>query len=160
MNFLQYKGSTDWWKWPDDGLTVYNVVGGWHEIDENNPRFMEGTVIRAESWAELCEKTGYNPWASEDARPTRDMWIDTNGVMYDCGQWGAHESTAQTILEVLFDEPENYWNAGDKLIDRGWIKVTTGPMNRYYHESGMYDNITDKQFEAYIEWHDRYIKGV
>lgn len=47
--FLQYKGDTDWWEWPQDGrMTVYNMAGGHHDIDENSPRFMEGTVVEAE----------------------------------------------------------------------------------------------------------------
>ena len=156
MEFLQYKGSNDWWKWPEGGLTVFNVVGGWHEIDENNPAFMDGTVMRAESWADLCKKTGYNPWQPEHEQPTREMWIDTYGRMYDCGEWGAHESTAQTILEVLYDEPEEYWDAGDKLIARGWIKVSAGPMNGYYHESDMYSAMTNAQYDSYAKWKRKY----
>ena len=156
MEFLQYKGSNDWWKWPEGGLTVFNVVGGWHEIDENSPAFMDGTVMRADSWADLCKKTGYNPWQPEHDQPTREMWIDTYGRMYDCGEWGAHESTAQTILEVLYDEPEEYWDAGDKLIARGWIKVSAGPMNRYYHESDMYSAMTNAQYDSYAKWKRKY----
>ena len=41
MQFLQYKDSDIWWYWPaEEGLTVYNVNGGWHEIDENSEQFM------------------------------------------------------------------------------------------------------------------------
>ena len=43
MQFLQYKDSNIWWYWPvENGLTVYNVNGGWHEIDENSEQFMCG----------------------------------------------------------------------------------------------------------------------
>ena len=156
MEFLQYKGSKDWWKWPEGGLTVFNVVGGWHDIDENSPAFMDGTVIRADSWADLCKKTGYNPWQTDDNQPTREMWIDTYGTMYDCGEWGAHEATAQTILEVLYNEPEEYWDAGDKLVERGWVKVSAGPMNRYYHESDMYSAMTNAQYNSYVKWKGKY----
>lgn len=156
MRFLQYKDSQDWWCWPEDGMTVYNINGGWHDINENNAYFMYGTVIDADSWAELCAITHYNPWATEDNQPTREMWIDTYGTMYDCGQWGAHEATAQTILKVLYDEPEEYWDAGDKLIERGWIKVSAGPMAKWYRESGMYDAMTDAQYESYTKWKRKY----
>lgn len=159
MLFLQYKNSDIWWKWPEGGITVFNINGGWHEIDENSEAFMEGTVIHADSWMDLCKKTGYNPWAAENDTPTREMWIDTYGVMYDCGEWGAHESTAQKILEVLYDEPEEYWDAGDKLIERGWIKVSAGPMSRYYHESGMYAAMTNAQYDSYQKWKAKYGKA-
>ena len=66
--FLQYQGSDIWWEWPDGGMTVYNMAGGHHNIDENSEAFMFSTVIRAESWADLCRKTGYNPWKVEKPR--------------------------------------------------------------------------------------------
>lgn len=156
MNFLKYKNSNIWWEWPEDGMIVFNVNGGWHEINENSEAFMEGTVIHANSWADLCKKVNYNPWASDDNLPKREMWIDPNGNMYDCGQWGAHESTAQKILEILYDDLEAYWDAGDKLIARGWIKVSAGPMGRYYHESGMYEEMTEDQYRTYQKWRIKY----
>ena len=46
MQFLQYKDSDIWWYWPvENGLTVYNVNGGWHEIDENSKQFMCGRAL-------------------------------------------------------------------------------------------------------------------
>ena len=159
MQFLQYKDSDIWWHWPvEEGLTVYNVNGGWHEIDENSEQFMCGRVVHAASWADLCKQEGYNPWESEGNQPTREMWIDPDGVMYDCGTWGAHESTAQTILKILFNQPEEYWDAGDQLIERGWIKVSAGPMRKWYEKSGMYANMTDEQFYAYQRWERKYGK--
>ena len=90
MKFLRYAGSEDWWRWPEDGMTVYNINGGHHDINENSPRFMDGTVVEAKDWCELCCKMKYNPFKVDE--PTRDMWIDPNGVMYDCGIYdGSHE---------------------------------------------------------------------
>lgn len=157
MRFLQYKDSPDWWEWPEaEQLIVYNINGGWHEINENSEGFMYGKVVNAESWAELCHKEHYNPWKTNT--PTAEMWIDPDGVMYNCGEWGAHEVTAQKILENYFGELVGFWDCGDQLIDRGWIKVSKGPMCRYYFESNMYDNITDKQWEALELWKEKYKK--
>lgn len=155
MKFLQYKDSQDWWEWPDDeGMTVYNCCGGHHDIDENSEEFMYGKVITADSWGDLCRKENYNPWHTDE--PCREMWIDPNGEMYECGEWGAHEATACIILKVIFDKPQEYWDAGDQLIQRGWIKVTCGPMNRWYQESDMYKSMTDEQYTAYTKWENKY----
>ena len=41
--FLRYKDSDVWWEWPQDGcMTVYNMDGGHHDINANDPRFMGG----------------------------------------------------------------------------------------------------------------------
>ena len=65
-------------------------------------------------------------------------------------------SSARKILEVLYNEPEEYWDAGDKLIEKGWIKVSAGPMGRYYHESGMYEAMTNAQYNSYQKWKTKY----
>lgn len=154
--FLQYKGSEDWWEWPQDGrMTVYNMVGGHHDIDENNPRFMEGTVIDAEDWPDLCRKTGYNPWKTEE--PTREMWIAPDGTMHDCGEWGAHEVTADYILENLIGEEVHIFDCGDRLIELGWVKVTANRiMYQHYCEAGIYDHCTDEQWKAIKKWKNKY----
>ena len=154
--FLQYQGSDIWWEWPEGGMTVYNMAGGHHDIDENSEAFMFGTVIRAESWADLCRKTGYNPWKVE--KPTREMWISPSGTMYDCGEWGAHEITAQEILEKMLDKEVRFWDAGDQLIGLGWIKVTANYiMYQHYYDAGMYDNMTDEQWDAVEKWKERWL---
>lgn len=154
MKFLQYKDSTDWWEWPEGDMTVYNINGGWHEINENSEAYMYGKVVQAENWAELCRKEKYNPWHT--AEMTREMWIDPDGVTYDCGEWGAHEATAQMILEKYLGEIVNFWDCGDRLIQEGWIKVSVGPMCHWYFESNMYDAITDEQWEVLEKWKERY----
>ena len=155
--FLKYKNSDDWWEWPQDGtMTVYNINGGWHEINENSEAFMEGTVITAEGWPDLCAKMNYNPWKVD--RPTREMWIDPEGVMYDCGEWGAHEITAQNILEKKFGILEHFWDSGDKLIEMGWTKVTANYiMYQHYCEAGLYDYCTDEQWKTIKLWRERYM---
>ena len=157
MKFLQYKGEEDWWEWPEaEELIVYNINGGGHNINENSPRFMEGKVVHAENWAELCRKENYNPWRVDE--PRAEMWIDPDGVMYDCGEWGAHEATAQMILEKYFNEVVSFWDCGDRLVERGWIKVSKGPMCRYYFESDMYKYITDEQWATLERWKEKYKK--
>lgn len=156
--FLQYKDSTDWWEWPQDGrMTVYNMAGGHHDINENNPRFMEGKVVEAEDWPDLCRKMKYNPWKVE--KPTREMWISPDGTMHDCGEWGAHEMTAQNILENLLGEPEvRFWDSGDRLIELGWVKVTANYiMYQHYCSAGIYDNMTDEQWEVVEKWKERWL---
>ena len=102
MKFLKYKNSDVWWEWPEGGMTVFNMAGGHHDINENSEEYMLGTVVEAEDWPDLCRKMKYNPWKVDS--PTREMWIDPDGTMYDCGEWGAHEMTAQNILENLLGE--------------------------------------------------------
>ena len=155
--FLQYKDSTDWWEWPQDGcMTVYNMDGGHHDINENDPRFMEGKVVQAEDWPDLCRKMNYNPLKVD--RPTREMWIDTYGTMYDCGEWGAHEVTAQNILENLLGENVRFWDSGDRLIELGWVKVTANYiMYQHYCSAGIYDSMTDEQWEAVEKWKERWL---
>ena len=156
--FLKYKNSDDWWEWPQDGnMTVYNINDGWHDINENSEAFMEGTVIEADGWPDLCRKMNYNPWRTD--RPTREMWIDPEGVMYDCGAWGAHEITAQNILEKKFGILEHFWDSGDKLIEMGWTKVTANYiMYQHYCEAGLYDYCTDEQWKTIKLWRERYMK--
>lgn len=155
--FLRYKDSEDWWEWPQDGrMTVYNMEGGHHDINENNPRFMEGEVVEAKDWPDLCRKMNYNPWKVD--RPTREMWIDTYGTMYNCGEWGAHEITAQNILENLLGEEVRFWDAGDRLHELGWVKVTANYiMYEHYCNAGLYDNMTDEQWAAVEKWKERWL---
>ena len=156
MKFLRYAGSEDWWKWPEGGMTVYNINGGHHDINENSSRFMDGTVVEAEDWCELCCKMKYNPFKVDE--PTRDMWIDPNGVMYDCGIYdGSHEMTAQKILEILYGEKVDYLDyAGDDLINYTWIKVTTSLMYELYEKEGMYNHMSDEQWKAYQWWREKF----
>lgn len=155
MKFLQYKDSDVWWEWPEGGMTVFNMAGGHHDINENSEGFMMGTVIQAEDWADLCRKTGYNPWRVD--RPTHEMWIDPDGVMYDCGEWGSHEITAQDILENLLGEEVGFWDAGDRLIELGWTKVTANYiMYQHYCNAGLYDACTDAQWKTIKKWRERY----
>ena len=153
--FLQYKDSTDWWEWPEGGMTVYNMAGGHHDIDENSERFMLGTVIKAEDWPDLCRQMNYNPWKVD--RPTREMWISPDGTMHDCGEWGAHEIPAEYILENLLGEIVGFWDSGDRLIELGWVKVTANYiMYQHYVDSGLYDKCTKEQWQAIEVWHARF----
>lgn len=155
MTFLKYAGDDYWWKWPEDELTVFNFNGGSHDINENSERFMNGTIIRAEDWHDLYVKTGY--MALKVCKPVREMWISPEGDMYESE---AHEVTAKRILEVIYGEKlkNNFWNCGDTLIERGWIKVTTSLMYRSYMLDGMYDNMTREQLLAWYNWHMKYMK--
>ena len=159
MKFLQYFGKKDWWMWPEDEgseLTVYNVRGGHHDIDENSPMFMNGKVVEAKSWAELCRKEHYNPLSTD--RITRDMWIDPNGIMYDCNKEG-HEGMAYLILKIIYgytDEDELDY-ASDDLVNYTWIKVNANSvLNREYIKMGMYDHMSPAQTCRYEQWRDKF----
>ncbi len=162
MRFLKYANQDFWWKWPEDGMTVFNINYGHHDIDENNPNFMYGTVVDADSWADLMDKMDWNPWRTLEPRP--HMWISPWGEMFDCDDWGAHESIADNIVEhILQMDPDELptWSAGDYLINyHHWIKVTTGPMYQYYVESNMYDPMlmTEEQYDSYTKWRNKYGK--
>lgn len=158
MKFLRYFNSEDWWKWPiDEGLTVYNINGGHHEIDENSERFMYGTVIEADSWADLCQKVGYNPWRTDS--PTPEMWIAPNGEMFDCGFTEGHEGVAHAIWTRYLGHPVDdiLDMCGDLLIENDWIKVTRNSiMYEHYRQMGMYDYITQEQYESLKKWRIKY----
>lgn len=156
MKFLRYKDSDVWWEWPEGSMTVYNMAGGHHDVNENSEQYMFGTVVEAEDWPDLCRKMKYNPWKVD--KPTREMWIDPNGTMYDCGEWGAHEMTAQNILENLLGEEVRFWDSGDRLHELGWIKVTANCiMYQHYCDAGLYDNMTDEQWQAVEKWKERWL---
>lgn len=153
MRFIQYANQDFWWKWPEGGMKVFNINGGWHEIDENNPNFMYGIMIEADSWADLMEKTGWCPWATKIPRP--HMWISPNGEMYECDDWGGHGALADRIVEyVLNTDPDTLdFDSSDYLIECfNWIKVTTGPMRPFYTRDGMYDHLKGAQKRAYDAW--------
>lgn len=154
--FLQYKGEDDWWEWPQNGrMTVYNMHGGHHDINENSEYFMEGTVIEAEDWPDLCRKTGYNPWKTE--KSTQYMWIAPDGTMHKCDDWGAHEATAQDILENLLGEIVRFWDSGDRLIEMGWVKVSTNQiMMKHYCEAGLFASITPEQKTVLDDWAQKF----
>ena len=156
MMFLRYQNEQDWWELvkTNDDLRAYNYRGGWHSVNENFDGYVNGTVVNLDSWNHLYERYDYCPFYTEV--PTRDMWIAPNGQMYDCGEWGAHEITAQHLLEIIFGEDEGFWDSGDRLIEYGWVKVTTSLMFAYYHESGMYDSMTDEQWVSYQLWREKY----
>lgn len=155
MKFLQYQGKDGWWKWPEDGMTVYNINGGHHEIDENSEEFMCGKVVSAENWHELCVTQNYNPWKTETLKP--HMWIAPDGTMYDIEEWGAHECIAEDIWEYILGRPErDFYDYGDALIQEGWIKVTTSGMYFYYAERGFYDVMSEEQWFVYQEWKKKY----
>ena len=158
MKFLQYFGKKDWWMWPEDEgseLTVYNTRGGHHDIDENSPIFMNGRVVEAKSWAELCRKEHYNPLSTD--RITRDMWVDPNGVMYDCNEEG-HEGMAQLILEIIYGQnPDDLDYAGDDLVAYTWIKLNSNSvLHDHYVTSGLYNHMSYPQQCVYEKWREKF----
>ena len=101
-------------------------------------------------------KSVNGPLATNDLY--REMWIAPDGTMYGCITWGSHEMTAQDILRVLFNEDVRYFDSGDILIARGWIKVTSSyVMHQCYEEAGYYDNMTDEQWKVYMSWKEKYL---
>lgn len=158
MKFLRYANQDDWWLWKEDTMRVSNFHGGWHNIDENSPSFMNGTVIEASGWCGLYRLTGWCPIKLQ--KPDRDMWISPLGEMFgsEDPMDFSHESMAEDILLFIFDkEAEPFGEAGDFLIQRGWIKVTTSLMGQYYEDDlHMYDNMTDEQWVTYQLWKEKY----
>ena len=59
----------------------------------------------------------------------RTCWLSFDGVLYKAE---AHEVAAQDILEILDGSHESLYAAGDILVERGWLKLTTSMMWEIY----------------------------
>lgn len=148
MNFI--KLGDHWYKWDMENMRAVNYHHGHFYIDENSEEFCN-SVYRTDcdSWHELYQKTGYMPVQLYE--PERDMWIAPSGFMYE---GNAHELCAEWIWDIHFGEELPYY--GDKLIEQGWIKVTTSLMYYHYVESGMYDKMYPGQAESFLKWVEKY----
>lgn len=51
-----------------------------------------------------------------------------------------------------------FWDAGDRLHELGWIKVTANYiMYQHYCNAGLYDSMTDEQWAAVEKWKERWM---
>ena len=145
MKFVKLCGDEYWYLWEEFDMKLRNFKGGWRTIDENSDEWMLSTIIEADSWYDLYKKTGFCPMLVPNW--THDVWMDTLGNTYE---GDGHEWCAEKIGEILFGVPDT---SGDDLIQLyGWIKLTTGPMLKYYFDEGMYDHLSMEQVPALREW--------
>ena len=145
MKFVRLYGDEYWYLWEEFDMKLRNFKGGWRPINENSDGWMLSTIIEAESWHGLYKKTGFCPMFVPNW--THDVWMDTLGNTYE---GDGHEWCAEKIGEILFGVPDT---SGDDLIQLyGWIKLTTGPMLKYYFDEGMYDHLSMEQVPALREW--------
>jgi hypothetical protein len=145
MKFVRLYGDEYWYLWEEFDMKLRNFKGGWRTIDENSDEWMLSIIIEADSWHDLYKKTGFCPMLVPNW--THDVWMDTLGNTYE---GDGHEWCAEKIGEILFGVPDT---SGDDLIQLfGWIKLTTGPMLKYYFDEGMYDHLSMEQVPALREW--------
>lgn len=85
---------------------------------------------------------------------TSDGWISPQGEFFPCDVSLSHEITAEPLLLKYYGIESAV--CGDKLIERGWIKVTTSLMFDIYKESGMYDEMNNDQTETFEAWREKY----
>jgi hypothetical protein len=58
----------------------------------------------------------------------------------------------------LLGEEVRFWDAGDRLHELGWVKVTANYiMYQHYCDAGLYDNMTDEQWAAVEKWKERWM---
>lgn len=146
MTFV--KIGKDWYEWPDKTqLRFYNYHNGWRTVDENDEEWLNARTGEFDSWHNLFYNTGYTTLARDVT--SRDLWVAPNGMCFD-GQ--AHAVAASAILEVVYGEEERMFEAEDKLIERGWIKLTTSFMLDMYDNQGMYDDLTYEQYMTVRDW--------
>lgn len=121
MTFI--KEFSGWWELnnhPERGLRAYNYMGGWHDIDENSPSYMNAEICEAEDWHDLYLKKHYDPTALD--RMTADMWIAPDGS-YHIGD--AHTVSAEYIAEIWYGYDDGDMGGCERYIEqKGWIKVS------------------------------------
>lgn len=86
-----------------------------------------------------------------------DGWISPTGEFFSCEDYGSfsHEVSAEYLLLKFYNIESGI--CGDKLINFGWIKVTTSGMFYIYEEEGLYDNMTTEQLETFNAWKDKFV---
>lgn len=147
--FVKLYGSAYWYKWDEEKFILKNFRGGWRDIDENSDEWMLSTIMEADSWHDLYNKTGFNPLL--ELNPPRDAWLDRDGNFYD---GTAHEVCAEQIIKVIYgiERDDIMYTAADNLVANGWVKLTTSAMLPYYIEDGMYDCLSFDQVVAIRQW--------
>lgn len=88
---------------------------------------------------------------------TSDGWINPQGEFFSCEDYGgsrSHEISAEPLLLKFYGIESAI--CGDKLIERGWIKVTTSLMFDIYKTNGLFDNMTSGQTDTFNLWKKKF----
>lgn len=146
--FVRYQNDTKYWLWNEDKMRLENRNFGHQDVNEKNPRWLYAEIIEAKNWHDLYMKTGWSDlWLSDCHH--NNLWVDPEG---ECWEGEAHEVVAEDILEVVYGEETKLSDyPADKLINRGWIKLSVF-MAQIYADSDMYFNITRDQAITIKEW--------
>lgn len=120
--FINYLGH--WYEFenhPRKGLIAINYKGGWFDIDENNPNYMEAEMREFADWHALHMATGYDPTRQDIT--ASDIWVSPYGTIHE-GE--AHAVAAEDIAGIWYgwnddDDPDS---AEYLLEKRGWIKCS------------------------------------
>lgn len=86
-----------------------------------------------------------------------DGWINPQGEFFSCEDYGdsrSHEISAEPLLLKFYGIESAV--CGDKLIERGWIKVTTSLMFDIYKDNGLFDHMTLKQINTFNVWKEKF----
>ena len=83
-----------------------------------------------------------------------DGWINPQGEFFPCDVSLSHEITAEPLLLKFYGIESAV--CGDKLIERGWIKVTTSLMFDIYKTNGLFDNMTSEQKDTFNVWKEKF----
>ena len=85
---------------------------------------------------------------------TSDGWINPQGEFFPCDVSLSHEINAEPLLLKYYGIESAV--CGDKLIERGWIKVTTSLMFDIYMGNGLYNEMNEEQAETFEAWRGKY----
>lgn len=146
MKFLYESYNQGYWRVDLDNMLLFNYHGGYHEINENSPDWLDGILIEAESWHELYLMKKYNP--IEGDYTSSEGWIAPDGSFWE---GTAHSILAFDICRIKYGLEMEDW-AADFLVDHGWIKFTCSTMYNIYLKSNHYDYMTKEQYENLYEW--------
>lgn len=146
MTFV--KTGNNWYEADLERQRAFNLRGGY--IPFTREEFSKAERLEAENWNELHRKTGYDPLSG---KISPDGWISPAGEFYPCR---SHEADAMHICRLFYGEADE--PSGDRLIQKGWIKVTTSLMGEIYKQKGYYDRMTPSQERTFDKWFEAFIQ--
>lgn len=85
---------------------------------------------------------------------TSNGWINPKGEFFPCDVSLSHEISAEPLLLKYYGIESAV--CGDKLIERGWIKVTTSLMFDIYKYNGLFDHMTSEQRDTFNIWKEKF----
>lgn len=148
MDFIQLPDGT-WYEADYDSNRLYNLRGGHLPLKKTD--IEKYNQISCQDWHKLYMLTGFNPL--KDDRLWHTGWISPEGDFYPCE---AHEVDAEYIYQLIYGD--DYAAYGDRLVQKGWLKVTNSLMFDIYTRNGHYDKIASKeQGNTLNKWIKKYI---